>query len=64
METYLKILNEVNFNVWTGFLTGFYEEPPSILRHDCFGTNAYHYVKSTFTLAESTSKDTFFTNMA
>jgi len=63
-ETYLKILNELSFNVWNGFLEGFYSQDVHMKRLDCFGENAMNHLKSTLLLTESTTKQSFFFNLA
>lgn len=54
----------MNFNVWEGFLEGFYSQESHLKRDKCFGDNALNYLKSTLLLAESTTKQSFFFNMA
>jgi hypothetical protein len=63
-ETYLKIVNELSYNIWQGFLEGFYSEESHLRREKCFGEKTFENLKSALILTETTNKHSFFMNLA
>ena len=52
------------FNVWTGFLEGFYDRPPYLRREKCMGDSQLTLVLSTMNILESYEKENMFIALA
>jgi hypothetical protein len=63
-DTYLRILSELTYNIWGGFLEGFYSGEQHLVRSDCLGEDSQRYLRHTLLLVESTNKRSFFFNLA
>ncbi|CDW79565.1 UNKNOWN [Stylonychia lemnae] len=58
--TYLKVIQEEAFNVWTGFLEGFYDRDPHLKRAKCMGDTQLYLMEQILLRSESFQRETFF----
>eukprot|EP00347_Sterkiella_histriomuscorum_P019393 403341800 len=61
---YLKVVQEIAYNVWAGFLEGFYDRDPHLKRQKCMGDTQLTLMQATMEIAESFTKDTLFFSAA